>query len=181
MAYSIAPGGPAGTSDKMLTVYVGGSGLPALLQALNKSQWSGNYLAAGVTGIEMDLKVDAPIPSTMPIRIAIRESTSTLSGYASTTPFNLLNDGQWHHASFSLLPGDLTPFDSPQTLATDLANVVEFGIIYASAPSTHGDDFGALTGFDIDNIHAIPEPASISILLSGIIGIALLHRNAAGG
>jgi hypothetical protein len=178
-AYSIAPGGPAGISDNMLTVYAAGSGLPLRLQALNQSQWSGNYLAAGVTGIEMDLQVGAPQPSTMPIRIAIRESTSSgiPSGYASTASFTLPNDGQWHHASFSLLPGDLTPVGSPQTLATDLANVAELGIIDAAAPSTQGDEpITGTTGFYVDNIHAVPEPASISILLPGIVGVALLRR-----
>jgi PEP-CTERM motif len=179
-AIGVGLGGPAGSGDHYLPVLAGGSGLPLRLEILNRSQWLGNYLAAGVTGIEMDLRAGAPELSTLSIRIAIRESTSSsiLSGYASTVPFTVPNDQQWHHVSFSLLSGNLTPVSSPQPLATDLANVVDFRIIDAAVPATQGD-FVALAGFDIDNIHAVPEPASISILLSGIIGIALLRRRMA--
>jgi hypothetical protein len=173
-------GGPAGSGDHYLPALAGGSGLPNRLEIVNRSQWLGNYLAAGVTGVEMDLRVGAPALTALSIRIAIRESTSAsiLSGYASTVPFTLPNDGQWHHVSFSLLTGNLTAVSSPQPLATDLANVADFRIIDAAVPATQGD-FVGLTGFDIDNIHAIPEPASMSILLSGIIGIALLNQHRA--
>ena len=108
-------GGAAGSGDHYLPVFAGGSGLPNRLEIFNRSQWLGNYLAAGVTSVEMDLRVGALELSALSIRIAIRESTSTnvTAGYASAAPFILPTDGQWHHVSFSLLPSNLTRVSSP--------------------------------------------------------------------
>jgi len=50
-------GGPAGASDNfLLLTAVGGSGAGSRLTVLNLSQWSGNYLSAGVGSITMDLR-----------------------------------------------------------------------------------------------------------------------------
>jgi hypothetical protein len=168
--------GPAGSADHYVQVSSGASGQQSNLQMFNQSQWLGNYLAAGVTGVEMDLK-NLNFTGADSIRIAIREGTasSITSGYSSTIAFNLPVDGQWHHAIFSLAAGSLTGINSPQPLASDLANVVNFGILSSVSPSTMGDPI-TLGSLGVDNIHALPEPSSISILLSGIVGIALLRR-----
>jgi hypothetical protein len=177
-------GGPAGNSDHYFQLITEGTSLigppvPVELQTSNISQWAGNYLAAGVTGVEMDLKNNNTFGGNLFIRIAINEdkftTMSKMAGYSSTTAFTLPPDGQWYHAVFSLDTGSLTPISSPQPLASDLANVVDFQILNSSSPSTIGDfiSFGAL---GIDNVHAVPEPASISILISGIVGVALLRR-----
>ena len=57
--------------------------------------------------------------------------------------------------------------------ATYQANVPELSIF--DSINTVFPNSG-LTGFGIDNVHAIPEPASISILLSGIVGVAIMRR-----
>src|SRR6185369_15445469 len=103
----------------------------------NQSQWSGNYIGANVTSIEMDLKIQ-PSGGALPIRIAIRESTDVniKAGYCSTIAFNLPRDQQWHHVSFSLAAGSMTGLFSPQPLANDLSNVIVFGIISSASPST---------------------------------------------
>src|ERR1043166_6927501 len=112
----------------------------------------------------------------LPIRIAIREGTggSGTPGYASTTAFNLAADGQWHTAVFSLAAGTLTPINSPQPLATDLANVQEFRLLSSGSPSLLGDSISARIGGD--NIAAIPEPATIALTAMALAGVWMLRR-----
>jgi hypothetical protein len=175
----LMPNGPAGSNDHYLPMIAGGSGLPSRWQISNTSQWLGNYLAAGVTGIEMDLRADpARYAFLMNVRIAIRESPSATmnAGYVSTVPFIFPMEQQWYHVSFSLLPNSLTPVGSPQPLAIDLANVADFRIISAASPATLGDDGIASSGFDVDNIRAVPEPASICLAMSATIGLILFRR-----
>jgi hypothetical protein len=176
-AVNIATNGPAGGNDHYLPLSSGGFGGTVRLLALNDSQWLGNYAVSGVTGIEMDLKNFGP--STLPIRIAIRESTggSNTPGYASTTAFNLVADGAWHHSVFSLTANSLTAINSPQPLATDLANVADFRLLSSAAPSTIGDAISAQIG--VDNITAVPEPATMVTAIAGIgilIGWSRLGR-----
>ena len=162
-------GGPGGASDHYLILKPGVSTATMLLQFENDSQWTGNYLAAGVTRIEMDLI--NPSSSAMSMRIAI--ANGGIGGYTSSTAYTLPPDNQWHHAIFGLTADSLTAGTSPPPLNDFLANVSGF-FIYDSRDLFFAD-LGP-TGFGIDNVHAIPEPASISILLSGIVGIALLRR-----
>lgn len=153
------------------------SGNQSLTQTVNDSQWLGNYVSAGVTGVAMDLRIPIPF-GPLPMRIAIREATgdsSTTPGYCSTTAFNLTADGNWHHVVFPLDAASMTAINSPKQLSVDLANVVDFRLLSSPAPSVIG--FGQATEFYVDNIAAVPEPASIGILLSGIVGLALLRRH----
>src|SRR5437870_4753331 len=97
---NIATGGPAGAGDRYMQVSSGTFGGGPRLITFNQSQWIGNYVSAGVSGVSMDLKNFGP--STIPIRIAIREGTggSFTPGYSSTVAFSLPADGQWHTAFF---------------------------------------------------------------------------------
>ncbi len=169
---TVAPtGGPAGTGDQYLQLSSGASPLPPRLTAINDSQWLGNFTAAGVTAVAMDLLNSGT--TSLPIRIAIREGTgsATTPGYASTTPFILPADGQWHHAVFALNAASLTGFNSPQSLSFDLAHVNDFRILESSAPSGVGDVATAQIG--VDNVTAVPEP---SVLVLIMIAVPLLCR-----
>jgi len=53
---NIVTGGPAGAGDNYLQVSSGTFGGGPHLTVFNRSQWSGDYLAAGATNISMDLK-----------------------------------------------------------------------------------------------------------------------------
>jgi hypothetical protein len=150
-------GGPAGSSDHYLMITpFAGSGGPR--PATNSIQWTGNYISAGVTGIEMDLiDLSTPTTSTASFFVSMLDATPPIGGsfQGQTAFFNVPEDGQWHHATFSLTAGSVTSV---------LANATELDI------NGNGGSFG------VDNIHAVPEPTSISILLSGIVGVAVLRR-----
>src|SRR4051794_2593506 len=53
----ISTGGPAGSGDGFLQLHsIGGSGPTSKMAGNNSAQWSGNYTAANVTAISVDLK-----------------------------------------------------------------------------------------------------------------------------
>ncbi len=125
-------GGPAGSSDHYLHIITVSSGGATSLQATNNLQWSGNYSAAGVSSIEMDLRNNtiSSIADMLSIRIAIvGVSDSPKVGYSSTTPIKVPQDGQWHHVSFSLASDAMTAIGSPSPLASELPNVGQLIIV----------------------------------------------------
>jgi hypothetical protein len=175
-ASNIGTGGPAGAGDRYLQVVSGAFGGGPRLVVFNESQWVGNFSSKGITGISMSLQNFSG--GTLPIRIAIREAFggSGTPGYASSVPFNLAADGQWHTAFFSFSAGSLTGINSPQPLATDLANVADFRILSSASPSLIGDSISAKIG--VDNITALPEPGALALIGLGIAGIWLKRRKA---
>jgi hypothetical protein len=167
----IATGGPGGAGDSFLPVTSDGSGASGRLTIFNRDQWTGNFLAAGVNAVEMDLKNFGSSP--LSLRIALKSSTERgAPGFASSTPFVLAADGAWHHAMFLLDQADLTAVGSAPALASLLANVAEFRILNAAAPRLNGDAVVGQIG--IDNIKAdtisasaIPEPSAGLLLAVG--------------
>jgi len=162
--FSVAPaGGPAGAGDQYLQLSSGASPLPPRMAGFNDSQWLGNFTAAGVTEVTVDLLNSGA--TSLPMRVAIREAAggSTTPGYASTTPFVLPPDGLWHHAVFELNAASLTGFNSPQPLSVDLANVKDFRILASAAPSGVGDIVTAQVG--VDNVTAVPEPSALLLII----------------
>lgn len=159
---NIASGGPAGAGDSFLEMISTGTGGPGSKPViLNRLQWSGNYLAAGVTEVDMDLKNLGNTPLTM--RWVVQSQLGISPGYASTTGFALAADGAWHHAAFLLDTAHLTPIDSPAALSSVLANVQEARILSSSVPDTGGDTIAATIG--VDNVRAVPEPTAGALLL----------------
>jgi len=161
---------PVGPNDLYFRWQSMGSG-GVLKRIDNTSQWSGNYAAAGVTGIEMDLINFTTSVEHMNVNLAVASFYS--DGYGSTTAFDLPPDAQWHPAIFSLTAGSMTGDPQAPPFANVLANVKSLTIFDGLGPNFV--DSG-LVGFGVDNIRAVPEPASISILVSGIIGVVLMFR-----
>jgi uncharacterized repeat protein (TIGR01451 family) len=134
-----------------------GGGAGGRLTVFNRSQWAGDYVGAGVTFIEMDLKNLGSVP--LSIRIGLKSGTANGSpGYVSTTPFALPADNAWHHAVFGLDAGSLTPIGSPAALNTFLSSVAELRIVHAPTPSLTGIFITSQLG--IDNITAGATPVS---------------------
>ena len=172
----MSSGGPSGAGDQYMQISSGAAPLPPRLVALNDSQWLGDFTAAGVTSVAMDLLNPGSAPLSM--RIAIREAAggSATPGYASATPFILPADGLWHHATFNLNAAGLTGFNSPQPLAADLANVKDFRILDSAAPSGLGDIVAGQ--FGVDNITAVPEPSALALIVIGaLLAWRLLYRS----
>jgi len=164
---AVGVGGPGGAGDHFLLIdAMGFSSAFSKLVSFNPTQWTGNYIAAGVNAVEMDLKAISIDPSSgissLTVRIAFRSQTGILvtkgsSGYVSTNSVSLPVDGLWHHAVFNF--SSLIPINStmtglpPAPLATFLTGPAEFRILHLVNPNAViGDIVKASLG--IDNIHA---------------------------
>ena len=79
-ALTVVPGGPAGAADNFLQITSDGSGPGGRLTAFNQTQWVGNYSAAGINVIEMDLRAPAGATQPLSMRVAFRNGNS---GYAT--------------------------------------------------------------------------------------------------
>ena len=170
---NIPTGGPGGAGDRFLQITsIGGTGPGSRLTAFNRNQWLGNYITAGVNGIDMDLLNTGTV--TLSIRIAFKQDTSFgAPGYLSAA-FLLPPDSAWHHAVISITPGSMIPIGSPEPFNTFFTHPAELRIINeVGATNLTGDAIAAQLG--VDNIRAIPEPASW-VLLSLVIPIALILR-----
>ncbi len=150
---NISTGGPAGADDNYLeTISTGGSGSDSRQIIFNRSQWTGDYPAAGVTEIEMQFRNAGN--SALHMRIALKGGGGSGSWFSSTQAFNVPADGNWYAALFSISETDLTQVQGSLTYAEALANVTEMRILSRqSAPDFVGDAVASTLG--IDNIQAV--------------------------
>ncbi|MEP6821989.1 MAG: PEP-CTERM sorting domain-containing protein [Chthoniobacterales bacterium] len=177
MVQRINGGGPLGAGDNYLQVTANGAGQGGRLVAQNYnnpfdvppivSQWTGNYLAAGVNRIEFDLNNMSSV--TLSIRLAFKTDLSQgSSGYLSARVILAPGSG-WQHFSISIAPGSLTAIGGPAAYNTFFANGFEELRIINEAGSTNlnGDPVVGVLG--IDNIRAVPEPATIALAVGGVL------------
>lgn len=164
---------------------------PFHVAAFNKNQWTGNYLAAGITAIEMDLNHIAG-PDALNVRLMIWGAGGTWAS-TSLTPIST----GWNRYSFGLTSADLTfvnlDTNGPPTgagggtgTATDTlqqVNIFQLRHDYPTPtpPGSHPDHISATLG--IDNVQAVPEPATLLYMLVAGGGLMLArarratHRN----
>jgi len=181
---NISDGGPDGVGDNYLEVTsdsslsFGGS----RLTFFNQLQWTGDYTAAGITAIAMDLN-NISSSEALNMRLAIDGGTGTNINrtggvFASAASISLDSESGWTRAVFSLLPGDLISVSSPggHTTGNDvqatLANVLELRLLNSATPDWNGLPVTATLG--VDNIHAVPLPPALALFGSGLV--VLLSR-----
>lgn len=159
---NVASGGPAGGDDAyLLTSASGVAGPGGRLVLISGPAWAGNYVQAGVSAITMDLY---NMGSTeLSLRLLV-EGSSGASAY-STLPV-LLNPGSgWTHVSFSALPQDLTGQG-----AAALAAATQLRLFHSTA-GFPGAAIAAVLA--VDNVTAVPEAGSASLLLCGLAVLGL--------
>jgi len=165
---AIANAGPTGAGDFALRLTATGSpnGAGGKLVVNNvDSRWTGDYAAAGVDAIMVDVNNPNAFPLT--IRVGISESPSVSpSGLWVTQGAVVPASSGWVTLSLSLSPDDLLPADG---LALDanvtLANVGVIRLLHTEAVNYRGEAIAAL--LDVDNVEAVPEPSLWLGLLAG--------------
>jgi hypothetical protein len=164
---NIVNGGPTGAGDHYIqATSLGGSGAQSRMVILNSSQWLGDYVDAGITGIAMDFNNFSSQQLSMRLAFFVNSST----GYVSTTPFSLAANSGWEHTSFSLNSADFTAVGSPGDFNTLLSNFNgQLRILSSTSPSLRGDSIAATLG--IDNVQAIPEPGTFVMVGVGILAL----------
>lgn len=172
---NVATDGPAGADDNFLKLTsLGGSGSASRLVTFNGGQWVGDYAAAGVTAIQMDLR---NLGST-DLSIGLM-----LGGVVTTHDFKtVLAQSDWQTVTFSLAASDLDA--NGGSVQATLANVSQLRIFHG-IPTGAGSPFpgpaiAAILG--VDNITAVPEAGTWVMLATGLglLGLTAIRRRAAG-
>lgn len=105
---NISTGGPAGSGDNyLLLTAVGGSGSGSRLSVINLTQWGGDYLAAGVNAISMDLNNLGTTDLYLRLLLADPIGGSPNNLAFSTTPVFLPSRSSWTSVVF---PIGISPF-----------------------------------------------------------------------
>lgn len=168
---NVATGGPAGSGDRYLRINsTGGSGGGSRLATFNDTQWAGNYTSAGITSIGVDL---INLGSTaLEIRLVLFYFGSPNARFTSTNAFTLAVGSGWRHAQFSMSESAMTRVGGTGIFNTMMGNMGRIMLRHdVGTPSSGGT--AVVGSMGIDNVRAVPEPASIAVLLAGC---AVLRR-----
>lgn len=171
---NIADGGPAGAGDRFMQISsIGGSGPGSRLTVFNRDQWLGNYVGQGIIAIEMDLNNFSDVE--LSIRVGFKQDFGPgAPGYVSQA-FVLPAGSGWQHFVFTIDMASMIALNSPASFNSFFSgNFGEMRIINSVNPDLNGDPIIGLLG--IDNIHAVPEPASFVLAATGLFAIAAARR-----
>jgi hypothetical protein len=166
-----ANAGPMGAGDGALSV-AATSGRVAIV---NTSQWTGDFAAAGIRQIVMDVRHANAFPLQLRIGLASGVVGSGGSGdtYVSADAVAVANDGLWHRVALGLSAADFLPHPANSnpapSAAAALASVSHFRILHNPAANFLGAN-GPATFF-LDNIRAVPEPAGVCLWVAGMIAL----------
>lgn len=174
----LANSGPNGAGDFALRLSSTGSasGAGSKLVVNNvQPRWLGDYRAAFVTGLVLDLRNLGT--TDLDLRVAVDGPAFGTTGgrWVSDDVFVPAQSG-WQTLTFSLLAGDLLAGDFAATdAATTLANVAVLRVLHAPTASYTGAPIASQVL--VDNIEVLPEP---SLALSLLAGCALARAVGAG-
>lgn len=175
---NVATGGPAGDEDNfLLLTSQGGLGAGSRLAVINVAQWAGDYGASGVTAISMDLQNLGDTSLSLRMTFSDPGVGPPVNLAFSTTPVLLSPGSGWQSVVFPILAGDLTA--GLGSVATALANTTEVRLYHSVNPSFPGPPIAAHLG--VDNIRAIPEAGTASLLALGLAGLAWRRRGGPAG
>lgn len=159
-------GGPGGAADPYLRISANGNagGEGSRLAAMNASQWAGDYLAAGITAIEMDVNNFGP--SDITLRLLFEDPTTGPPLNVAATTFGevLPANSGWRRVQFAIAPGDLTAVDGNATAA--LTGTTILRLFHNGTANFPPNPIAADLG--VDNISAVPEPAAMTSMLAGL-------------
>lgn len=168
---NIADGGPAGAGDNYLQLTsVGGAGAGSRLAAINLGQWTGDYIAAGVNAITMDVRNFGTADLSLRLLIGGPFGAAGPENIAVSSDAVFLPAGQdWTPVTFLIGPGDLTALLG--TVNAALANAQELRIYHSPAPIFPPPSAVAQIGVDNITAAAIPEPTTLLLVGTGLAGI----------
>jgi hypothetical protein len=170
---NVGTGGPAGTDDSYLLITSNGlTGPGGRLVSMNLSQWSGDYTTAGVTTITMDVKNFGNDD------LNLRLLFETVGGQgpsdiATTTNSVFLAGGSgWTTVQFDISADDLTSLLGSVDTALSSASVLRI----FNSPTASFPPVISTSSLGVDNVHAVPEPASLAAMVGGLAFLARRRR-----
>jgi hypothetical protein len=172
-------GGPDGAADPFLLLEAtGGDGPGSRLSAQNFGEWAGDYLAAGIDSILMDVNNFGP--DDLFLRLLFVEFGAMGPVNAAFTDAVFVASGSgWEDIYFPIAPSNLTVLLG--TAEDALANADELRIFHNEDPVfAVGLNPPVTATLGVDNIAAatgaIPEPAVTTLLLAGLLTAAARRR-----
>jgi hypothetical protein len=161
----VPDGGPLGDGDGFLRIQsIAGSVAFSRLTAFNNSSWTGDYTAAGVSGIRADLRNLGA--TDLMLRIQLEGPGGK---FQSVQGIPLPAGSGWTEVLFPLGEADLTGENiGGIVLPPTLASVFRLRILHAATPAFPPEAIVGSLG--VDNLTAVPEPSAA--LLAGL-GAAL--------
>jgi hypothetical protein len=176
---NIASGGPAGVDDNyLLLTAVGGNGPGSKLSVINLAQWAGDYPAAGVGAILMDVNNFGN--SDLSLRLLVADPTGgpPTNLAFSTDPIFVPAQSGWQQVKFPFTASDLTAGSGSVNAA--LTQATELRIYHSTAavfPSPVSPIDPVVVQLGVDNIAAaVPLPASLLLVGSGLMCFLGLKR-----
>lgn len=167
---TIANGGPAGTDDAFLQHQSAGDGGPlSRMIFFNTTQWTGDYVSAGVTGFTADvINLGA---TSLDLRLAFGSTRSARSGewFASSSSVPLAPESGWQSVFLPIDEGSLTQVLGAGTYADLFSNIGAVRILSSTAPSNLGDTLTGIIG--VDNLRAIPEPTGLALAVFATLAV----------
>ena len=168
----VGSGGASGTQvDPYLVLRSNGAGgAGGRLVVFNRDQWAGDYVMAGITGVE------AAFLNVSNVSLDIRVALNGAGGrFATSDVLTLLPNAPWTMGTFRLRPEDLVSSGGTDVSAT-LSNVTELRFLHQPQP-----DFVSvisLASLGIDRIRAIPESSVASFLIIGVLLVRMRRQQA---
>ena len=183
-SYQVLPdGGPAGAGDAYF-YNVSTSDGGWLTVGNTSDRWKGDYTAAGVTALQVDLvnlgssalQVRAYLSGVIVDTSGHRQG----GGFVSTIPFELPPDAEWYRVTFHVTAADLTwiPNSLNGNVEAALRSVNTISFRHQVNISDGGSGTPTMGSWGLDNITAVPEPASFMMLA---VTTAMLRRRGDGG
>ncbi|MEO7453195.1 MAG: PEP-CTERM sorting domain-containing protein [Fimbriimonadales bacterium] len=170
---NIPNGGPSGSGDAyMQLTSLGGTGAGSKMVVLNGMQWSGDYTAASVTMLTMN--VNNLGQNDLHLRILFEDPFMGPPNNiaCSTVPVIVPAGSGWMSALFPVAVGDLTALLG--NTSTVLSNNTVLRIYHGVATGYPGQPIEAMLG--VDNITAVPEPTTAALTGLGLTALIVRRR-----
>lgn len=178
---NVPAGGPGGADDAFLRLTsIGGTGAGiepgSRLSTLNVgNQWTGDYLAAGITHIELDAINLGSTDLLLRILISDPLMGPPANIAVSAVGIPLAPGGSWTHLAFPLFgPGGLIA--NLGSVSAALMNATELRVYHSETPALPPTPVAAQLGVDNITASVVPEPASLLLVATGMLALIAIGR-----
>ena len=177
-------GGPGGPADPYLFLTSNGvSGPGSRLSAINTTEFAGNYTAAGVTSISMDLRNFGTTDLSLRLLLLDFDETTgiPINGAVTSAAVFLPNGSPWQSGAFNVTAGGLTLVIGSDAAAL-LADVDELRVIHNPNPDFPiGGVPAIVAALGVDNINtgarpSAPEPTTVALMVGGLAAAMVRRR-----